>query len=57
MSNNTSQGEKEAFIASLESSPLPTRATLRRRRSIAFQLCRFVANNLRLAVMVFSPRH
>lgn len=57
MSNTTGQGGKEPFIASLEAAPLPTAATLRRRRNIPFQLYRFMAANLRLALMVFKPQH
>lgn len=48
---------KETFIADLDHAPLPTAATLRRRRSITHQFLRFVVNNLRLARLAFSKRH
>jgi hypothetical protein len=38
-------------VADLSGAPMPTAATLRRRRSILFQLTRFVAFNLRIIRM------
>lgn len=37
--------------ADLSGAPLPTTATLRRRRNVAFQLSRFAAFNLRILRM------
>lgn len=56
MPKNTAPENREPFIASLETAPLPTPGTLRKRRNILYQLGRFTASNLRLAVMVFSPK-
>lgn len=39
-------------IADLSRAPLPTPQTLRRRRSLAFQLIRFLAFNARIMRMV-----
>ncbi|MHA2788484.1 hypothetical protein ACXZ66_04980 [Corynebacterium sp. S7] len=51
---NAPDHETESFIAQLDQAPMPTPATLRRRRSILYQLFRFVVNNLRLARLAFS---
>ncbi|HZK31965.1 MAG TPA: hypothetical protein VFC72_03540 [Corynebacterium sp.] len=56
MPKNTAPENREPFIASLDTAPLPTPGTLRKRRNILYQLGRFTASNLRLAVMVFSPK-
>lgn len=38
-------------------SPLPTAATLRRRKNVLFQLWRFVALNLRFLTMITKGDH
>lgn len=37
---------------SIAEAPLPTRATLRRRRSVGYQVLRFIAFNFRMMKMV-----
>jgi len=43
--------------ASIASSPLPTDQTLRRRKSLVFQLWRFAALNLRMLTMITKGSH
>ena len=44
-------------VADLSGAPLPTAATLRRRRSVLFQLPRFVGFNLRILRMAAKGHH
>jgi len=46
-----------APIVDLSRAPLPTRATLRRRRNIPLQFLRFVAFDLRIMRMVIKGHH
>lgn len=43
--------------ADLSGAPLPTAATLRRRRSVSFQLTRFAVFNARIMRMVTKGAH
>lgn len=44
-------------VADLSGAPLPTAATLRHRRSVPFQLSRFVAFNVRILRMAAKGHH
>ena len=41
----------------IASAPLPTEQTLRRRKSLVFQLWRFAALNLRMLTMITKGSH
>ncbi|GAB2859496.1 hypothetical protein [Nocardioides pacificus] len=51
------QGHGRQPVADLTKAPLPTAATLRRRRSIPFQLTRFAVFNTRIMRMVLKGSH
>ncbi|QGU02489.1 hypothetical protein CKALI_08145 [Corynebacterium kalinowskii] len=57
MLDNTPKKATEPYIRNLNHAPLPTESTLKRRKSIPFQLVRFAVSNLRLALMVFGGKH
>ncbi|WP_164519549.1 hypothetical protein [Nocardioides ferulae] len=44
-------------VADLTGAPLPTEGTLRRRRSVPFQLTRFAVFNARIMRMVLKGSH
>lgn len=46
-----------AVVADLSKAPLPTSSTLKRRRSIPFQLTRFAVFNARIMRMVRKGAH
>jgi len=50
-------GDAQQPVADLSKAPLPTTGTLRRRRSVPYQLTRFVVFNLRIMRMVLSGSH
>ena len=51
------QGSGRQPVADLTKAPLPTTGTLRRRRSIPYQLTRFVVFNGRIVRMVMRGSH
>lgn len=51
------QGDSEQPVADLTKAPLPTAGTLRRRRSIPYQLTRFAVFNARIMRMVLKGSH
>ena len=62
MTNSSSQspdeqGRSRQPVADLTKAPLPTTGTLRRRRSIPYQLTRFVVFNGRIVRMVMRGSH
>lgn len=56
-SPDPARGDATQPVADLTRAPLPTQATLRRRRSVPFQVGRFVAFNLRILRITAKPHH
>lgn len=54
---NTPTGPDDQPIADVRGAPLPTQQTLRRRRSIPYQLTRFAVFNARIMRMVMKGSH
>lgn len=51
------RGDSQQPVADLTKAPLPTSQTLRRRRSLPYQVTRFAVFNARIIRMVRKGRH